>query len=70
MNDITPLIDWIKANVPGLLHNDKTWQISLHGGRDGNIVVEVKTSCQLVASRKQRLDERSNGNVRPVRTPV
>jgi len=68
--DVTQLLEWIKANVPSLIRSGENWQIVLHGRNDGNVNAEVKTTCQVINPKRQRLDERSNGNVRSVRTPV
>ena len=66
--DITPLLNWIKANVPGLLKSGENWKVTLHGRNDGNVNAVVEAHSQVMSLKQQRLDERSQ--VRPVRTPV
>ena len=67
--DVTQLIRWIESNVPTLIRSGENWQIILHGRNDGNVNAEVKTTCQVIKPKRQQLGE-SNGQVRPVRTPV
>lgn len=69
--DITQLVEWIQKQVPALIRSGENWQAILHGRNDGTINIELKTTHQVISpKRQQRLDERSNGNVRQVRTPV
>lgn len=67
--DVTQLVEWIQKQVPTLIRSGENWQIILHGRNDGNVNAEVKTTCQVINPKRQQLSE-SNGQVRPVRTPV
>lgn len=63
--DVTQLVEWIKTHVPNLIRSGENWQIVLHGRNDGNVNAEVKTNCQILSPKRQRLDERQ-GNMRQV----
>lgn len=68
--DVTALLEWIKANVPSLIRSGEHWQAVLHGRNDGTVNVELKTTYQVINPKRRELHERSDGQVRPVRTPV
>jgi len=36
------------------MQSGENWQVVLHGGRGGDVVMEVKRTRQLVASRKRQ----------------
>ena len=63
--DVTQLVEWIKTHVPSLIRSGENWQIVLHGRNDGNVNAEVKTNCQVLSGKRQRMDERQ-GNMRQV----
>lgn len=55
----TIVVDLAKE-LAQLIQSGENWQVALHGGKGGDVVIEVKRTRQLVAPRKQRVAEAQN----------
>ena len=44
----------LARDIAQLLETGENWQIVLHGGRGGDVVMEVKRTRQLAPARKQQ----------------
>ena len=55
---MTPSFDAVVVDrfreLAQLMQSGENWQVVLHGGRGGDVVMEVKRTRQLVASRKRQ----------------
>jgi hypothetical protein len=53
-----PTVSAVVASLAGeltqLIRSGANWQVALHGGRGGDVVLEVKRTRQLVAPRKRQ----------------
>lgn len=50
--NLESLTAWIQREVPGLLNSGETWQITLHGGRGGDIKASIQRNCDVLPTRK------------------
>ena len=55
---VTPNVETIVRELAEelwkLIQSGENWQVELHGGRGGDVVMEVKRTRQLVPPRKQQ----------------
>ena len=51
--EIKVILEWIVKNLPSLRASGYNWQLVLHGGADGRVTREVKTTGDLVAPRRK-----------------
>lgn len=51
---IETLVTGLVGELSQLIQSGENWQIVLHGGRGGDVVMEVKRTRQLVPPRKRQ----------------
>lgn len=51
--DVKIVLDWLAKTLPSLRNSGDNWQITLHGGNQGNVQREIKIVGQLLPTRKQ-----------------
>lgn len=59
---LATLINRLSRELEPLLESDDNWQLAVHGGRSGDVVVEVKRTCQVLGPRTktQKCDSSRN----------
>lgn len=58
---VDEIVMQLAPQLAGLLASGENWTLTLHGGRGGDVKVEVRTTAQLVTRTPGLLEERWNG---------
>ena len=62
-SEIEAAVEYLKSVLPLLLASGNNWQLTLHGGKAGDILFEQKMTGKVCEPRKQTvIDERRNGH--------
>jgi hypothetical protein len=55
------LIDKLTSELGPLLESGDNWQVAVHGGKGGDVQVEVKRTCQVLNASAQKSKSCSGG---------
>ena len=51
---LSTLIKKLESELEPLMQSGDNWQISVHGGWGGDVIVKVERTCQVVAASSQK----------------
>lgn len=55
---LTDVLTLVTSELPTLLASGQNWQLTLHGGRGGDVRMELLRTREVTPSRKRLLEER------------
>ncbi len=53
MHDIRAVLAHLQRELPQLMTSGENWQVTLHGGRSGDIIVEIQRKTTVVRRKRQ-----------------